>query len=126
MRDAVQFFSITQYAPIDAVREPASLTAGNSGIKSRDGAEIWTRMQAAYDLWHAERALADQLERIELASRLSQLERRAVLRVNRRPLGRMPGALPDDPQGFRRAADLSGLRDVRVTALRPCHGRPHG
>ena len=32
-----------------------------------NGAEIWTRMQAAYDLWHAERALADQLERIQLA-----------------------------------------------------------
>jgi len=29
-----------------------------------NGPELWLRMQQAYDLWHAERVLADRLERI--------------------------------------------------------------
>src|SRR5689334_1300329 len=29
-----------------------------------DGADIWLRMQAAYDTWHAERALAKEIKKI--------------------------------------------------------------
>jgi addiction module HigA family antidote len=29
-----------------------------------DGPDIWVRMQAAYDTWHAERALADEVKKI--------------------------------------------------------------
>ena len=29
-----------------------------------NGAEVWLRMQAAYDLWHAQQALADEIATI--------------------------------------------------------------
>ena len=29
-----------------------------------DGAEVWLRMQAAHDAWHAERELGDELNKI--------------------------------------------------------------
>lgn len=32
-----------------------------------NGPDVWLRMQGAFDLWHAERALADDLARIHLA-----------------------------------------------------------
>jgi addiction module HigA family antidote len=39
-------------------------TAVRLGKLFGDGADIWLRMQAAYDTWHAERDLAKELKKI--------------------------------------------------------------
>jgi len=36
-----------------------------AGKFAGNGPEVWLRMQQAYDLWHAERRLADELQEIE-------------------------------------------------------------
>jgi len=46
-------------------RKPVSPTiAVRLGKLFGDGAEIWARMQSAYDTWHAERELGDKIKRI--------------------------------------------------------------
>ncbi|HWK97159.1 MAG TPA: HigA family addiction module antitoxin [Pseudolabrys sp.] len=48
-----------------AQRKPVSpAVAVRLGKLFGDGAEIWVRMQGAYDTWHAERDLADEIRKI--------------------------------------------------------------
>lgn len=46
-------------------RKPVSpAVAVRLGKLFGDGAGVWVRMQGAYDTWHAERALADEIRKI--------------------------------------------------------------
>lgn len=46
-------------------RKPVSPTvAVRLGKLFGDGPGVWVRMQGAYDTWHAERALADEIKKI--------------------------------------------------------------
>lgn len=46
-------------------RKPVSASvAVRLGKLFGDGAEVWVRMQGAYDTWHAERDLADEVRKI--------------------------------------------------------------
>ena len=46
-------------------RKPVSPTvAVRLGKLFGDGAGVWVRMQRAYDTWHADRALADEIRKI--------------------------------------------------------------
>lgn len=48
-----------------AERKPVSAAvAVRLGKLFGDGAEVWVRMQGAYDTWHAERALAAEIRKI--------------------------------------------------------------
>jgi addiction module HigA family antidote len=50
---------------IMAERKPVSpAVAVRLGKLFGDGAEVWVRMQGAYDTWRAERELADEIRRI--------------------------------------------------------------
>jgi addiction module HigA family antidote len=46
-------------------RKPVSpAVAVRFGKLFGDGADVWVRMQGAYDTWHAERDLADEIKKI--------------------------------------------------------------
>jgi addiction module HigA family antidote len=46
-------------------RKPVSpAVAVRLGKLFGDGADVWVRMQGAYDTWHAERDLADEIKKI--------------------------------------------------------------
>lgn len=55
----------------DLLAERKGFTPGMAlrvGKLAGNGAVLWLRMQQDYDLWHAERALADELRAIRAAS----------------------------------------------------------
>jgi addiction module HigA family antidote len=52
------------YGLLEESRPVTPETAVRLGKLCGNGAGLWLRMQAAYDLWHAERDLADVVEEI--------------------------------------------------------------
>jgi addiction module HigA family antidote len=54
----------TLYAILNCQQPITPSVAVRLGKMFGDGAGIWLRMQAAYDTWHAERALAGEIEKI--------------------------------------------------------------
>jgi len=52
------------YGLLDESRPVSPQIAVRLGKLCGNGPGLWLRMQAAYDLWHAERELADQIDDI--------------------------------------------------------------
>jgi len=67
VKDAAQALGVSRQMLHRILAEKAPVTAEMAlriGKLLGNGPRLWLRMQAAYDLWHAEQELADDLERI--------------------------------------------------------------
>lgn len=71
VKDAAERLNITRQTLHRILAETAAVTPGMAlrlGKFCANGPEIWLRMQAAYDLWHAERSLKSEIARIKPAT----------------------------------------------------------
>ena len=65
--DIASLLGISRQALYDILRKRQGVTprvAVRLGKLFGDGAAVWLRMQQAHDLWHAERALAEEIKAI--------------------------------------------------------------